>query len=116
MADETLELSLLFDFFGDLLSEKQRDYFDLCFNDDMSLSEVSGVTGVSRQAVRDGLVAAKRQLREYEEKTGVVQRFMELRQGLGSLEEKAQALADMTGGPAHRLALEILEGIGKLKG
>lgn len=71
MSNKTIEMTLLFDFFGDLLTEKQRDYFDLYYNDDLSLSEIAEQNGISRQGVRDLIVRAENTLRSFEEKTGV---------------------------------------------
>ncbi|MBQ5515249.1 MAG: hypothetical protein IIT84_06180, partial [Oscillospiraceae bacterium] len=88
MSGDPLELSLLFDFFGDLLTETQREYFDLYYNDDMSLAEVAELKGVSRPAVLDAVKKAKSYMQNFEEKTGVVKRFTEMRSGLLSLKKK----------------------------
>ena len=59
--DEILHLTLLYDFYGELLTEKQKQVFDLHYQDDLSLSEIGEELSISRQAVRDqlklGLVA-----------------------------------------------------------
>ena len=92
MAEKTVEMTLLFDFFGDLLSERQREYFDLYYNDDLSLSEIADMKGISRQGVRDVLSRAQSSLEEYESKTGVVARFMELRGSIARLSGTADRL------------------------
>ena len=51
--DKTLKMSILLDFFSDLLTQKQRDCFDLYYNENLSLSEIAEENGISRQAVRD---------------------------------------------------------------
>ncbi|MGM9520912.1 MAG: YlxM family DNA-binding protein [Oscillospiraceae bacterium] len=116
MANDTLEMTLLFDFFGDLLTDKQREYFDYYYNDDLSLSEIAEITGISRQGVRDVLLRARSLLCEYEEKTGVVKRFQELRSGISALQKDAELLAELTEGGAKETALRISEGLNKLKG
>ena len=75
MDDDTLLMTMLFDFFGDLLTEKQREYFDLYHNDDLSLSEIAEKAGITRQGVYDIITRAEKSLVEIEQKTGVVQRW-----------------------------------------
>jgi len=89
MDDETLLMTMLFDFFGDLLTEKQREYFDLYHNEDLSLSEIAEKADISRQGVYDIITRAEKSLVEIEEKTGVVRKWRETRVGL----EKAEAIA-----------------------
>ena len=50
-----LEMSLLFDFYGETLTEKQRELFDLYYNEDLSLSEIAEHAGITRQGVRDSI-------------------------------------------------------------
>lgn len=75
MSDKTLQMTMLFDFFGDLLTEKQQEYFDLYHNEDLSLSEIAENVGITRQGVRDIIVRAENTLIEYEKRTGIVARF-----------------------------------------
>lgn len=116
MTGNTYELTMLYDFFGELLTDKQREYFEYYFSDDLSLSEISELTGVSRQGVRDVLVRAERLLREYEEKTGVVARFMERSAGVRELSRKAARLCELTDGEIRALAEELRRGLDDLKG
>ena len=51
MTDETVYRTMLFDFYGELLTDKQREYFDLHYNEDYSLGEIAEMTGISRQGV-----------------------------------------------------------------
>ena len=53
-----LEMSLLFDFYGETLTEKQRELFDLYYNEDLSLSEIAEHAGITRQGVRDSIKRA----------------------------------------------------------
>jgi len=66
---------MLFDFYGELLTVKQREYFDLYYNDDLSLGEIAEIDGITRQGVRDILRRAENILLETERKTGLIERF-----------------------------------------
>ncbi len=69
---------MLFDFFGDLLTEKQREYFDLYHNEDFSLSEIAENVGITRQGVYDIIARAENILLVTELKTGIIKRFTEM--------------------------------------
>ena len=75
MRGKPLEMSLLFDFYGETLTEKQRELFDLYYNEDLSLAEVAEHAGITRQGVRDSIKRAEHTLREMEEKLGLVARY-----------------------------------------
>ena len=77
--DDTFLRTMLFDFYGDLLTEKQRECYDLHFNQDLSLQEIAEQYGASRQAVWDLVRRAESALREIEEKTGLVARAVQRR-------------------------------------
>ena len=55
MPDETVWRTMLFDFYGDLLTDKQREYYDLHYNQDLSLAELAASSGISRQGVWDNI-------------------------------------------------------------
>ena len=115
MRDKTVEMALLYDFFGELLTEKQRSCFDLYYNDDLSLAEIAEQAGITRQGVRDNIVHAEAALRKYEEKTGVVARFNSLIEDIGELEADITRLfADS--GISGSEAEKILTKLEKLKG
>lgn len=75
MKNKPFEMCLLFDFYGEILTEKQRELFDLYYNEDLSLAEISEHIGITRQGVRDAVVRAEHTLREMEEKLGLVARY-----------------------------------------
>ena len=79
MIDKTLMNTMLFDFFGEMLTEKQKKYFDLYYNDDLSLSEIAESTGITKQGVYDILKRAKKMLEYFESKTGIIQKWYETR-------------------------------------
>jgi predicted DNA-binding protein YlxM (UPF0122 family) len=95
MEDETLLNTMLFDFFGELLTEKQREYYDLYHNDDLSLSEISERTGISRQGVHDIISRADKSLSEIEQKTGVVSKWLATRAELEAAESIAHNLHEL---------------------
>ena len=82
---ETLELTLLFDYYGDLLTERQKQCFDLRYNQDLSLAEIAQELGVSRQGVHDNLNRAEALLRNMEAKTGCVGRDLKCRRAAAEI-------------------------------
>lgn len=92
--DDTLMRTLLFDFYGDLLTDKQREYYDLHYNSDLSLFEIAEMNGTSRQAVWDIIRRAEQTLREIEAKTGLVARALQRRAALAHLAQLVEALPD----------------------
>jgi len=64
--NKKLEISLLYDFYGELIPASQQRVVELYVNDDLSLSEVAEILGISRQGVRDSLARAMTKLRDYE--------------------------------------------------
>ena len=115
MEDSRLMQSMLLDFYGQLLTEKQRECYDLHYNEDLSLSEIAEHSGISRQAVWDNIHRAEAALKATEEKTGLVKRFFETAKGLDELKEKLEKLATLTQGEAKSLAEEALNDINSLR-
>jgi predicted DNA-binding protein YlxM (UPF0122 family) len=66
MREKDLTVSLLYDFYASLLSEKKREVFEMYYWEDLSLAEISEHTGTSRQGVRELIVRTGDELREYE--------------------------------------------------
>ena len=89
---DSLELILLFDYYGDLLTERQKMCFDLHYNQDLSLGEIARELSISRQAVYDNLSRTEALLKNMEEKTGCVSRDMQLRKAIGSILELSAQL------------------------
>ena len=116
MDDKTLFMTMLLDFFGDLLTEKQREYYDLYHNEDMSLSEIAEKAGISRQGVYDIVIRAEKALTELEEKTGVIRRWTEMRDGLAFAESLAQDIWAKSDGESADLARKLVFTLEGLKG
>ncbi len=83
---EKAELSLLLDYYGAFLTERQRELMRMSADEDMSLTEIGEAVGVSRQGARGALVAAAAKLSECEQKLGLVGRDRELRALLDELD------------------------------
>ena len=114
MEEGRLMQSMLLDFYGELLTEKQRECYDLHYNEDLSLSEIAEQAGVSRQGVWDNIRRAEAALKEMEEKTGLFRRFSELREGLESLRGPLRELAEISEGRAKDLAGQTAEAVERL--
>ena len=105
---DALEMTLLFDYYGDLLTDRQRMCFDLRHNQDLSLAEIAEELNVSRQGVHDNLNRAEALLRNMEEKTGCVRRDMSCRNAVKTIASAAQSLAEHGDVQVSKLAREIL--------
>lgn len=77
-----LKISYLLDFYGDMLTETQREAVDAYYNQDMSLSEIAAGREISRQGVRDTIKRAEQQLLEMEERLGLARRFQDMQSTL----------------------------------
>ena len=96
---DAFELVLLLDYYGGMLTEKQRECFDMRYNQDLSLGEIGEILGVSRQAVNDNLNRTEALLRRMEENIGCVKRDMLMRRALQEILEAATVL-DASSDPA----------------
>ena len=96
---DAFELVLLFDTYGGMLTDKQRDCFDMRHNQDLSLGEIAEIMGVSRQAVCDNLSRTEALLRRMEENIGCVKRDMLIRRALEEI-RSAAAVLDTSSDPA----------------
>jgi len=112
---DTLEMTLLFDYYGDLLTERQKLCFDLRHNQDMSLAEIAEELQVSRQGVHDNLSRAEALLLNMEEKTGCVRRDMQCRKAAKTIIEAAKILAQSDDEMVSQQAKCILEAAIKLE-
>lgn len=90
--NEIYEKSLLLDFYGELLTKKQREICYLSMTEDWSLGEIAESLNISRQGVSDAIRRSEQILFETEEKLQMAQRFVHLMQSLDELEQKALKL------------------------
>ena len=85
MKNQTFRMTMLFDFYGEILTERQKEFYDLYYNEDLSLAEIAENYGISRQGVRDVIVRAETIMTELEDKTGLLKRFMQMRDKLTAI-------------------------------
>ncbi len=105
---EALEMTLLFDYYGELLTEKQRNCVDMRYNQDMSLGEIAQELGISRQGVYDNLNRAEGLLRNMEQKTGFVRRDARVRLLAQEILAAAQQLQTGSGEDIGNVAARIV--------
>ena len=113
--DSRVMRSMLFDFYGELLTDKQREYFDLHYNEDLSLAEIAEQSGISRQGVWDIIRRAEAAMTEIEEKTGLIKRFNERSAALAEIREELRELSDLTQGRALKLVRGISDKLNELE-
>ena len=102
---DALERALLFDTYGGMLTDKQKECFDMRYNQDLSLGEIGEIMGVSRQAVNDNLTRTEALLRRMEENIGCVKRDMQIRKAVQEILD-AVAELDTTSGPTDKQAVQ----------
>jgi len=90
MMAKNLEISFLLDFYGDMLTEKQRDVVELYYNEDLSLAEIASHSGITRQGVRDSIKRAESQLLDYEERLRLARRFRKIQDCLDEITDLAK--------------------------
>lgn len=94
--DKNLEISLLFDFYGVMLTETQQQAVNLYYNDDLSLKETADILSMSRQGVRDALSRAKNMLYDYEEKLRLCERFSKNKLDFEKILEASEKIEKLT--------------------
>ena len=106
---DTLQLVLLYDYYGDLLTQRQKECFELRHYQDLSLGEIGEELGISRQGVHDNLSRAEALLRNMEAKTGCAGRDQLCRKAAGTILESARQLLQSEDPAVSALAQHIME-------
>ena len=88
--EKIVEQTLLYDFYGELLTEHQRIIYEDVVLNDYSLSEVAQELGISRQGVHDNLKRCSRILEDYEEKLHLVEKFVSIREKIRRIHKLSQ--------------------------
>ena len=92
--ENLLYLSVLFEYYGCLLTQRQYDVCDMYYNSNLSLGEISAELGITRQGVRDCLVKSENTLRHYEEKLGIQKKNLQLGRLVNEITEQTKNISD----------------------
>lgn len=103
------EMSHLLDFYGGLLTEKQRTIAQYTYHQDLSLTEISQIMGITKQAVSDTLQRARQALLRYEQVLGLRARFYTVEMTLEDAAKDLQALHEKVNDPSLQQSLEAIE-------
>lgn len=113
MKQDSYTMSLLYDYYGELLTEKQKTCFDLYYNQDLSLSEIAEQAGITRQGVHDTLLRAEALLQSMEQTTGCIAKASRQRTLLNEIEAAADSILSQPA--AHDAAQRILAAAAQMK-
>lgn len=118
--NQTYRMTMLLDFYGEVLTQRQKEFFDLYYNEDLSLAEIAENYGISRQGVRDVIVRAEAVMTELEDKTGLMKRFLQMQQHIEAILNAAGQIKTINyrqydNPELMRLADEIAESAAALK-
>ena len=92
--DELVHLSMLYDFYGELLSNHKKRIFEDYVLNDLSLSEIAAELNISRQGVHDIVKRCTLELKRYEEALSLIERFTAIKQKLSTIKELCIAIHD----------------------
>lgn len=105
--EKILEQTLLYDFYGELLTEHQRQVYEDVVLNDFSLSEVAENRGISRKGVHDMIRRCNKSLEEYENKLHLVEKFL-------TIKENVNRIRQLTGNPEDQPVSELMEQIERI--
>ena len=117
LLDRYIEMGLLFDFYGQLLTEKKQEFMRLYHEDDLSLSEIAQEYNISRAAVYDSIKSSEKALLHYEELLGLVKRFLDTRavlEEIGSTIEEIKYIEGLDSRVKNKL-LNVLDMVKNLE-
>ena len=112
---DTIDLVLLYDYYGDLLTDRQRECFELRYYQDLSLGEIASELGISRQGVHDNLSRTEALLKNMEAKTGCVSRDQSCRKAAKTIQTAANSLCAYPDEAVQDLANRIVNAMRELE-
>ncbi len=106
-----IEIVLLYDYYGDLLTQRQKECFEMRYYQDLSLGEIGEELGISRQGVHENLSRAEALLRNMEAKTGCVARDQACRKAASAILDAANGLRQNNDPTVSALAQRICDAV-----
>ncbi len=110
---KNLDISYLLDFYGDVLTKKQKDVMEQYYNNDLSLSEIAENCGITRQGVRDAIKRGESVIVELEDKIGFAKKYITIQNNVEKLENLAKSIQFINDGGYTKDA-QISEQAGKM--
>ena len=99
-----IELAYLYDFYGELLNEHQRQIYEDFVLNDLSLGEIAAEEGISRQGVHDMVKRCSKKLMDYENKLHLVEKFLSIKEDVAQIHQLAQQMKESSD---EQILLEI---------
>ena len=93
--EKNLKIALLFDFYGQLLTDKQQEAIEMYYNEDLSLAEIASECNISRQGVRDSIKRGEMQLLDFEESLGLAKKFKDIEKKLDEISNLSYDIENM---------------------
>ena len=93
--EKKVEISIMLEIYGKLLTEKQNEYMSYYYNEDLSLSEIAENDGITRQAVMRILQKSKKKLEQYEEKMQIMKKQKQIKESCENLREQIGKSKDL---------------------
>ena len=112
MKSQAYRMALLYDFYGDVLTQRQKEFYDLYYNEDLSLAEIAENYGITPAGVRDVIVRAEAILTDLEDKTGLIKRFHAMHKQFQEMEAAAQEILEAVNAFVVANGLPVVEYFG----
>ena len=109
--EKIVEQGLLYDFYGELLTEHQRRVYEDVVFGDLSPSEIAGEQGISRQGVHDNIKRCNKALEEYEDKLHLVEKFVNIKGKVRRINQLCQEYENLSRQEFVSSVEEISQGI-----
>lgn len=97
MLNNIFEISMLYDFYGDLLSQRQKEILGLYYSENYSLGEIAGEYGLTRQGIHETIKRGERKLRDYEKKLKLISKYESDERVINNLKDELEQLISMLG-------------------
>lgn len=110
---KNVDVIILFDIYGDMLTEKQRDFISYYYNDDLSLAEIAENEGITRQGVRDAIKRAEAQLYEIDSHLGLVKKYRDIQQSAQEINSLADKISEIN--TSNYFSREINDAVARIR-